>query len=307
MRFVIVTGPSGAGKTLALHSFEDAGYFASDNLPPRMLQALADACGQEGRERVAVVVDLRVGQAFAALPEVMDHLKANGVPAEILFLDAGDDTLVHRFKETRRPHPFLTDRGDGVLDRGIVEAIQIERAQLQAARSLADTVLDTSGQTPWQLRESLLAAYAQETRPGLLVTITSFGFKHGIPLDADLMFDVRFLSNPHYVETLQPLDGRDSRVAEFVHQDPLTLPFEDKMTDLVRFALPQYAREGKAYLNIAIGCTGGQHRSVVLSEDLAERLRQCNYRVAVRHRDIAQRTLSELSGTGLPRVQSVRK
>lgn len=286
MRFVVITGLSGAGKTLALGSFEDAGYYTVDNLPPRLLPALIAFCREAGRERGAVVIDTRSGPAFAELPVVLQELAKSGLPIEVLFVDAGDETLIQRYKETRRPHPLLTEPSDITEEGGIVEAIQAERALLKTARDLADQLLDTYELTAAQLRDTIHTAYAGESRPGLLVTVMSFGFKYGVPMDADLVFDVRFLTNPHYVAALKRLDGRDARVAQYVHQDPLTPAFQAKMRDLVEFALPQYQREGKAYLNIAIGCTGGKHRSVVLAEDLAADLRQADYRIAVRHRDV---------------------
>ena len=285
MRFVVITGPSGAGKTLALHSFEDAGYYTADNLPPCLLPELADFCRKTGRERCAGVVDARCGAAFEELGEVMAQMHTDGVRVELLYLDASDAALVHRFKETRRPHPLVSEATAG----SIVEAIQLERVLLESARPLAERILDTSTLTAWELRDHLHATYSQDTRPGLLVTVTSFGFKHGLPVDADLVFDVRFLANPHYVPELKSLSGKSAAVAAYVHADPLTTPFQTRMNDLVDFALPQYQREGKAYLNIAIGCTGGRHRSVVLGEDLVARLVQTGYRVTVRHRDIEAR------------------
>ena len=331
MRFVVVTGPSGAGKTFALHSFEDAGYYTVDNLPPRLLPALVAFCREAGYARAAVVIDARCGSAFRELPDVLQNLDRAGVCVETLFLESDDAVLVQRFKETRRPHPFLPVRSNAVgapmpeqsaaqvplpsalqsatqsniqpatlpLDNappdgaepsssrdGILEAIFAERALLASARPFADNVVDTSLMSTTQLRDVIHAAYAPDTRPGLLVTVLSFGFKHGLPIDADLVFDVRFLQNPHYVPTLKALNGRDQAVAEYVHADPLTAPFQEKLTDMARFTLPQYEREGKVYLNIAIGCTGGRHRSVVIAEDLARELRQSGYQVAARHRDI---------------------
>jgi RNase adapter protein RapZ len=283
-RLVIITGPSGAGKTLALHSFEDAGYLASDNVPPCLLSGLASFCCQAGFARAAVVVDTRLGTAFNELEFTLTELKHQGIPAELLFLDAADESLVRRFKETRRPHPMLDERTDG----DIVSAIHRERALLQTARALADHVIDTSTFLIPQMRDAIHSAYAQDTRPGLLVTITSFGFKHGLPIDADLVFDVRFLANPHYVADLKPLDGRDPRVAAFVRHDPRTAEFQVKMNDLVRFALPQYQKEGKTYLNIAIGCTGGRHRSVMLAEELSAILKADGFRTVVHHRDLPQ-------------------
>ncbi len=332
MRFVVVTGPSGAGKTFALHSFEDAGYYTVDNLPPRLLPGLIAFCREAGYERAAVVIDARCGSAFRELPDILQTLNRARICVETLFLDTDDTVLVRRFKETRRPHPLMlptpnktageqtlpseqtslsekdnalvsqdaasplhprdnnTKRdNDAALENmsdGILEAILAERALLSAARPFADNVVDTTTMSTTQLREVIHAAYAPDTRPGLLVTVLSFGFKHGLPIDADLVFDVRFLQNPHYVPTLKALNGRDEAVADYVHADPLTRPFQEKLTDMARFTLPQYEREGKVYLNVAIGCTGGRHRSVVVAEDLARELRQDGYQVAVRHRDI---------------------
>ena len=296
MRFVVITGPSGAGKTLAMHAFEDAGYYTADNLPPRLLSALVQFCQAEGYEKAAVVVDTRSGQAFSEMPEVLQSLRSlqgtepGELQIELLFLDASEEALVRRYKETRRPHPLITEPVGGIVETGIVEAIDAERTLLQTARDLADSILDTTSFSAQQLREAIYSAYSQTTKLGLLVTVSSFGFKHGLPLDADLVFDVRFLANPHYVPELKALDGRDPKVAAYIHNDPVTQPFEEKMVDLVQFALPEYEREGKAYLNIAIGCTGGQHRSVTLAEDLARQLQQGGYRVALRHRDVATQT-----------------
>ena len=291
IRFVIITGPSGSGKTHALHGFEDIGYYAVDNLPPRLLPPLSDFCEEQGFYHVAVVVDSRCGASLQELPEVVHQLRKKSLPLELLFLDASDETLVRRYKEMRRPHPILTEATEG----GIVTAIQQERQLLEIARTLADQMMDTSPFTISQFREAIHTAYAGESRPGMLVTITSFGFKYGIPLDSDLVFDVRFLLNPHYVPELKPFDGRDARVAEYVRKDARTQPFQEKLTELVLFALPQYAEEGKAYLNVAIGCTGGKHRSVMLTEELANTLKKEGYRVVIHHRDVNQDKAS--SGT----------
>ena len=288
MRFVVLTGPSGAGKTLALHSLEDAGYYTVDNLPPRLLPALVEFCKADGYERGAVVIDTRSGKAFAELPKVLAEVKRAGHQVETLFLDAGDDVLIHRYKETRRPHPLIAAISEHAVDSGIVEAVDVERELLQAARAIADSVLDTSEMSSAQLRDSMHAAYAQDARPGLRVTITSFGFKYGLPIDADLVFDVRFLRNPHYVAELKRLDGRNEEVADYVHSDPLAAPFLEKMCGLLDFTLPEYDREGKAYLTIAIGCTGGKHRSVTLAVDLARRLESGGHSVNVRHRDVGR-------------------
>ena len=288
MRFVVLTGPSGAGKTLALHSLEDAGYYTVDNLPPQLLPALASFCTEAGFERGAAVIDTRSGHSFEALGDVLDAMKKAGRPVETLFLDAGDDVLIHRYKETRRPHPMIAAATERSQDTGIVEAVNAERELLQTARALADSVLDTSEMSAAQLRDAIHAAYAQGSRPGLRVTITSFGFKYGLPIDADLVFDVRFLRNPHYVPELRRMDGRSEEVARYVHEDPLAAPFLDRILSLIDFALPEYEREGKAYLTIAIGCTGGKHRSVTLAVDLARRLEASGHAVAIRHRDASR-------------------
>jgi UPF0042 nucleotide-binding protein len=294
MRFVVLTGPSGAGKTLALHSLEDAGYYTVDNLPPRLLPALVTFCESEGFNRGAAVIDSRSGSSFGDLPAVMEQMKKAGRHVEMLFLDAGDDVLIHRYKETRRPHPLIATATEQPLESGIVEAVDAEREVLHAARALADSVLDTSEMSSVQLRENMHAVYAQDTRPGLRVTITSFGFKYGLPIDADLVFDVRFLRNPHYVAELKRLDGRSEEAARYVHDDPLTAPFLDRMYSLVDFALPEYEREGKAYLTIAIGCTGGKHRSVTLAIDLARRLEAAGHFAAIRHRDLGRSREADL-------------
>lgn len=288
MRFVVITGMSGAGKTIALHSLEDAGYYTVDNLPPSLLPSLIAFSRSAGYERTAVVIDTRCGAAFSELSDVLGRLNAAQEPVETFFLDAGDDVLIHRYKETRRPHPILGVNPNKLDTRSVVEAIEEERVRMQSARALADSVLDTSALTAAQLRDAVHSRFSQNTLVGMRVTITSFGFRYGLPIDADLVFDVRFLRNPHYDPELKPLDGRDKRVADYIYNDPMTEPFMERMFDLIEFALPQYRREGKAYLTIGIGCTGGQHRSVALSIDLAERLNQAGHVVMLRHRDVIQ-------------------
>ncbi len=282
MRFIIVTGMSGAGKATALHYFGDIGYYAVDNVPPRLLPALADSCCDGGQDRLMVVVDARVGNALQELPAVLDQLAERETQAELIFLDAADEVLVRRFKETRRPHPLFG------VGKSVLEAIQGERAMLDDIRACADKVIDTTNLTPADLSRLLAETTGERSVPKLQITVESFGFKHGIPVDADLVFDVRFLANPHYVPELKPLTGLSPEVANYVHQDPITEPFLEKMFDLVGFTLPQYQREGKAYLTIGIGCTGGRHRSVTVAEDMTAYLRGEGYRVAVLHRD-AQR------------------
>lgn len=280
MRFIIITGTSGAGKTTAFHHFEDAGYFAVDNVLPRLLPALAESCSEEGRERVVAVVDSRAGDALAELPGVMETLKAGGILAELLFLDASDEILIRRFKETRRPHPTFESDGQTIL-----EAIRAERHMLEEILDHADKRLDTSNMNPHELRDELADVTSEKLGSGTLVTVESFGFKHGLPTDADLVFDVRFLANPHYVPELKALTGSVPKVARYIHADPLTAPFLERVYGLLDFSLPEYVREGKAYLTVAIGCTGGRHRSVCIAEDVAAHLRGKCYRVAVHHRD----------------------
>jgi len=302
MRIVVITGPSGAGKTLALHSLEDAGYYAVDNLPPEMLPALVEFCRNRHDCDGAVVIDTRCGIAFAGLAAAIEQIKRQGYPVEMLYLDASDSVLLQRYKETRRPHPLrrrqqslnhsteLAPENEG----GIMKVIQAERELLDAARAIADRVLDTSSLSAHEFREAMHKAYAEGQGPSLLVTIVSFGFKHGLPVDADLVFDVRFLKNPHYKPELRLLDGRDAAVADYVNSDPKAPEFKAKMLDLIEYCLPEYIREGKAYLNIAIGCTGGQHRSVAISEEIAATLREAGYSVALQHRDVASKSSQDL-------------
>ena len=280
MRFIVLTGTSGAGKATAFNYFEDVGFFAVDNVPPRLLPDLARSCKQEGRQKVLAVVDSRVGRSIEELPDVLDQLEATGSRAELLFLDASDEVLVRRFKETRRPHPTFASASGAVLD-----AVRAEREMLTGTLGRADKVIDTSGLSPFELRDELADLTDSPAGPGLVITIVSFGFKHGLPIDADLIFDVRFLVNPHYVPELKPLTGVSPKVANYIHRDPLTEPFLEKLLNFVNFTLPQYAREGKAYLTIGVGCTGGRHRSVTIAEDMAASLRAEGYRVSVFHRD----------------------
>jgi UPF0042 nucleotide-binding protein len=281
MRFIVLTGTSGAGKMAALHYFSDIGYFTVDNLPPDLLPSLADTCERRGIRRVLAVVDARAGRAVCELPAILDGLAATGRHPELLFLDASDEVLVRRFKETRRPHPAF-GAGKGT----ILDAIHAERSMLAELLGRADKIIDTSHLTPGDLRAALAELTHEQQRPGMTITVESFGFKYGIPMDADLVFDVRFLINPHYIPELKPLTGRSPEVVQYIRSDPLTKPFLKKMIDFISFTLPHYQREGKAYLTIAIGCTGGQHRSVTVAEELAKKLRQRDYRVAVFHRDV---------------------
>lgn len=281
MRFVIITGISGSGKSQALRIFEDLGYYCVDNLPPALLPQLADH-GNARMPRVAVVVDVRAGEGLEDLEPVLDQLKSRKVDTTILFLEASDPVLVNRFKETRRKHPLLLEAG------GILPSIQRERELLTDLKDRADKVVDTSDHTPRSLSQLITELFAEQAGPqaGLVITVLSFGFKHGLPLDADLVFDVRFLANPHYVRELRWQDGQQKDVVEYIRQDPLTEPFLAKLNDLVDFSVPHYIQEGKAYLTIAVGCTGGRHRSVMVAEEIAGFLRSRGYDPLVQHRDV---------------------
>jgi UPF0042 nucleotide-binding protein len=280
-RLVLVSGVSGAGKTLALQTLEDIGYFCIDNLPPSMLGALREriATGQ----RVAVVVDTRAGEPLEDAEHAVLQMRADGVPIEVLFLDCTDEVLVRRFKETRRPHPLAS------REPNLPKAIRAERALLAPIKAIADYTLDTTLFKPKDLREAIRQRYADEkAQPPLRVRLVSFGFKYGVPVDADLVFDVRFLRNPHYEPTLKPKPGTDPAVRTYVLSDAETQEFLETVRNFLAYLLPRYEREGKAYLTIGVGCTGGRHRSVVLSEALQQWFAEQGYRATVEHRDLAR-------------------
>ena len=284
-RFVVLTGLSGSGKSQAIRALEDLGYFCVDNLPVTLLPMLAELTLRAGTEisRAAVVVDVREGKMLKEFPRVYKSLKTrkNLNPA-LIFLEAAEPTLVRRFSETRRPHPLAHGRP-------VVEGIREEREAMQVIRKLADHVIDTSEMTVHELRHVFTGVAAGST-PGsqLVVTILSFGFKHGIPVDSDLLFDVRFLPNPHFVPALRPHTGRDQDVVRYLDRSTATHEFLDHTLNLLKFLIPQYAHEGKRYLTIGIGCTGGRHRSVAISEALKKGLAGVpGARLRVKHRDIA--------------------
>lgn len=283
-RFIVVTGLSGAGKSHALRTLEDLGFFCVDNLPTRLIPTFADLMRRTGSEiaQAAVVVDVREGSFLDEFPAVYRRLRRlPGLKPELIFLDATEAALVRRFSETRRPHPLAPDRPP-------IHGIRRERARLRAIRRLADHVIDTSEMSVHDLRRrmsALIRTPAGDRR--LVLTVLSFGFKHGVPLEADVMLDVRFLPNPHFVPRLRGLSGRDRRVASYVTRAPLTQAFLERTLEYVRFLVPQYVSEGRRHLTIAVGCTGGRHRSVVVANALRRGLRGLP-RVAVRveHRDI---------------------
>jgi UPF0042 nucleotide-binding protein len=279
----VITGFSGAGKSTAMNVFEDAGYFCVDNLPPEMIESLVQLFVHSGSkvERAAVVCDVRGGVYFDELVNVLGGLAARGVEHRVIFLDASQETLVSRYKETRRRHP-LAPQGS------IAEGVAAERALLEPLRTRADVVIDTTGYSAAMLRRRI----AEETLPRapatkLAVTFMSFGFKHGPPRDEDLAFDVRFLPNPHYEPSLRPLTGHDPLVVAHIAQDGRLAQLYDRLFALLDFLMPQYVAEGKSHLVVAVGCTGGRHRSVAIVESLAARYRQWDsLGVAVNHRDI---------------------
>lgn len=284
LRFILITGLSGAGKTQAIQSLEDLGYFCVDNLPPTLIPKFAELCSQSGGKLkdVALVCDVRGGEYFPELFDALNQLEDIGQHYEILFLEARDEVLIRRYKETRRRHPLATQ---GSISEGIRE----ERKLLEKIRGNADKILDTSNFSPQELKKEITKYYSQHNIKGnILVTMVSFGFKYGLPLDADLVLDVRFLPNPHYVPSLQPLTGQDPGVQKYVNQWSITDKFMKKAEDLLEFLLPCYIKEGKSQLVVAVGCTGGKHRSVVIGEKLAEFIRGKQYQVTVEHRDIGK-------------------
>ncbi|SHE29060.1 UPF0042 nucleotide-binding protein [Desulfofundulus australicus DSM 11792] len=281
MRLVIVTGLSGAGKTQALRILEDLGFFCVDNLPPRLIPKFLELCSQSSRgiNKIAVVVDIRGGEFFDALFEVLNDLEQEGLRYEILFLETSDATLVRRYKESRRSHPLS-------VDGEVLQSIRQERERLRELRGRAHKIIDTSDMTPQELKEELVSLFGDNTGAPLRITIISFGYKYGIPLDSDLVFDVRFLPNPHYDPALRPLTGNDPAVRDYILCAPVSQDFLNRFYQFIDFLLPHYIREGKTTLTIAIGCTGGQHRSVTLANSLGAHLAEQGYRVAVRHRDL---------------------
>jgi UPF0042 nucleotide-binding protein len=277
---VIVTGISGAGKASALKAFEDLGFHCVDNLPLELLPDFARLVEKSAEvERAAIVVDVREGTTLDRLPEILKGVKTL-LSTRVVFLDAHDAVLVRRYSETRRPHPLGRSE---TVSRSIVE----ERQLLDPIRNVADALIDTSNFNVHELRANILARFGQENESGcLLVSCLSFGFKNGVPLDADMVFDVRFLPNPHFVEEFRKLTGLDPEVAAYVRDFPQTREFLARVTELMLYLLPHYVEEGKSYLTVAFGCTGGQHRSVMMVEEIAAELKRAGYQVKALHRDM---------------------
>ena len=278
MRIVLITGLSGAGKSHALNCFEDLGYYCVDNMPPTLIPKFAELFAQSENKKVALVSDMRGAAFFDDLFEALQELEAASIDYEILFLVAEDDILICRYKETRRRHPL------GKMS--LPDAIKKEREVLSELRGKASVEIDTSYLKPWELKAKIVEIYEPEQREkNMQIQIVSFGFKYGLPPDADLVFDVRFLPNPHYVDHLQPLTGEDDQVKEYVWRWKETASYFEKVKDLLEFSIPYYVKEGKTSLVITIGCTGGKHRSVVLAEELGQTL-SSRFNILVKHRDI---------------------
>lgn len=285
---LIITGVSGAGKTQAANCLEDLGYFCVDNLPPALIPKFTELSSQsEGVKQVAFVVDVRGGRFFNDLSRALEELTNQGIKHNILFLEAGDNVLIRRFKESRRKHP-LAHKGP------LPEAIKLEKQMLQELRGQADTIIDTSNLNVHQLKEELVRLYSEGEEGLITVTVFSFGFKFGLPLDSDLVFDVRFLPNPKYVDELSHLTGEESGVIDYVMEPRLTRSFLRRLMNFLGFLLPHYVKEGKSNLVMAIGCTGGQHRSVVVAEYVGQAVRKMGYRTIIKHRD-----LEKYKGNGL--------
>ena len=276
---VVITGMSGSGKASVLKAFEDLGYYCVDNLPIGLISHFAELARQSPEiEKAALVTDIREGEHLKKLPDIIRALKRQ-MNTTVLYLEASDEALLRRFSETRRPHPLGTDST-------VKAALSTERRMLHPIRALADMVVDSSRFNVHELRAHITSKFTQgSTDRDILISIVSFGYKAGVPVDADLVFDVRFLPNPHFVPEFKPLTGRHPKVARYIRSFPQTQEFIDRISELLIYLLPHYVREGKSYLTIGFGCTGGQHRSVLIAEEVRKRLAKAGYRAKVVHRD----------------------
>ncbi|MFR1435319.1 MAG: RNase adapter RapZ [Acutalibacteraceae bacterium] len=285
MEFIIVTGLSGAGKSRAVNVLENIGFYCVDNMPPKLLPKFAELClqSQDKLSRVALVIDVRGGRQFEGLLDSLDELKRQGGEYKILFLECSDQVLARRYKETRRQHPLAASCGGSVI-----KAIELERTLLKAARARTDYLIDTSYLSPAQLRERLVGLFLGSEKSGMQVQCMSFGFKYGYPAEADLVLDVRCLPNPFYVDELKHKTGLDQDVRDYVLDKDVTKGFQTRLYSLIDYLLPLYSEEGKSQLVVAIGCTGGKHRSVALAEELARHVADQGIKVAVNHRDIGK-------------------
>ncbi|WP_026662176.1 RNase adapter RapZ [Butyrivibrio proteoclasticus] len=289
MRFVIVTGMSGGGKSTAIHMLEDAGYYCVDNLPVSLIEKFSELITMPDNEisKVVLGIDARAGQAFEEVAGMIDAMKEKGIPTEVLFMDCSDQVLIKRYKETRRVHPMNVNDVGNRIEVGIAK----ERAVLAEVKKRADYVIDSSNLLTRELKEELDRIFVKnESYNSLMVTILSFGFKYGIPADADLVFDVRFLPNPFYIDEYKHQTGNDKGVQDYVKSFPACGEFLDKLTDMLQFLIPGYVQEGKYQLVVGIGCTGGQHRSVTIANELYDRLKNAdgNYGLKLLHRDVKQ-------------------
>ena len=288
VRLVIITGMSGAGKTQVVRALEDLGYFCVDNLPPMLIPKFAELCAQSaGRvNKIGLVVDIRGREFFDTLVQNLEELEKQGHRYEMLFLEASDETLIRRYKETRRRHPMAPH---GRISEGITR----ERERVDQVRGRATQIIDTSALSTADLREKITSLFTSELESQRMnITVVSFGFKYGIPLDADMVFDVRFLPNPFYVESLRRKSGDVAEVGEYIWKWPITQQFMGKVTDFVDFLVPNYIKEGKSHLIIAIGCTGGMHRSVFVASKIYEGLKNKGYKVNLDHRDIKKNVVA---------------
>jgi UPF0042 nucleotide-binding protein len=279
-RFLIVTGMSGSGKTAVSHFLEDLGYYCVDNLPAKLIPSLVDLWLREEVEirKVALVVDIREPGFLSDFPTAVEEIKKRIAP-KIIFLDASDETLLKRFSETRRPHP-LTKK------KSVIQGIRLERKRLAPIKKMADDVFDTSARNITQLRELLTRELVKGRTPAMQIVVVSFGYKYGVPLDADLIFDTRFLPNPFYVDDLRDKTGKSPKVRAYVLQSGESREFKDRLFPFIDYLIPKFIAEGKSYLTIAIGCTGGKHRSVVIADELRGYLRKRRYDIKIYHRDI---------------------
>ena len=283
-KFVILTGLSGAGKSQAAHCFEDLDYFCVDNIPLELIPKFGELCVATDAQikNVAMVLDTRGGFSFPRLFEILNELKTLSINYEILFLEAKNEVIIKRFSETRRKHPL-----SGEIS--LLDSIKEERKILMEIKSRSNLVINTSNLSPWQLKEKIMDLYSKEaSKKRMLINVTSFGFKYGMPMDADLVFDVRFMPNPHYVDELRPFTGLDKKIVNYVMEADSSKNFKRRLLSFINFLIPEYVREGKAHLKIAIGCTGGKHRSVAMSEMIYKNIKKKNYKVLIKHKDISR-------------------
>jgi len=279
---VLITGMSGSGKASVLKAFEDLGYYCVDNLPIDLIPQFAELAMQSREiRRTALVVDVREGSQLEKLPAILKSVRRM-IPTKVVFLEASDAVLLRRFSETRRPHPLGTNRS-------VHRSVQSERRKLAPIRALADIIIDTSKFNVHDLRETIVEKFRGEREESkIVIYLTSFGYRHGVPADSDLVFDVRFLPNPNYIPAFKKLTGRNPQVARYIRSFPQTTEFIQRISDLLIYLLPHYIREGKSYLTIAFGCTGGHHRSVMIAEQIYKSLKRAGYRVKINHRDLVK-------------------